>query len=209
MTDDVIVRNATAADLDEVMRVEREAWPPEIQAPREKFESRLRIFPQGFYIALFQGKVMGVSTSEIIAYDPAHPVEKWETVTDNGWIKKTHDLKGNALYVVSVGVSPFGGGKGIGSQLVQAQKKLVEQLGLDCLVLGARCPEYHRKDHDTLSPEQYVMHTRSDGQLTDPELRFYTRNGFKVVRPILRYMDEDPESRHYGVAMEWRNPAKQ
>lgn len=209
MTEHIEVRNATREDIDGVMRVEEEAWPAEIRAPREKFENRLKLFPQGFYVALMDGRVMGVTTSEIIPYDSAHPVDKWEGVTDNGWITKTHNPQGNALYVVSVGVSPLAGGKGVGSQLVQAQKKLVEQLNLDCLVLGARCPGYGQSKYDGIKVEDYVRLQRADKQLEDPELRFYTRNGLSVLKPILRYMDEDPESRHYGIVMEWRNPAKQ
>lgn len=206
---ETMIRNAKESDMDDIMRVEEEAWPAEIRAPREKFENRLKLFPQGFYVALMDGRVMGVTTSEIIPYDSAHPVEKWEAVTDNGWIAKTHTPQGNALYVVSVGVSPLAGGKGIGSQLVQAQKKLVQELKLDCLVLGARCPGYGQAKYDAVKVEDYVCLQRDDKQLEDPELRFYTRNGLSVVKPILRYMDEDPESRHYGIVMEWRNPAKQ
>jgi ribosomal protein S18 acetylase RimI-like enzyme len=203
MTEKIIVRNAVTDDINDVMRVEREAWPPEIQAPREKFESRLKVFPQGFFVAVLNGKIMGVSTSEIIAHDS--PPRKWEEITDNGWIKSTHSPKGNAVYVVSLGVSPLAGGKGIGSLLIQAQKNLVKKLGLKCLVLGARCPEYSKPEFSEVPVEKYVQLRRNDGQLRDMELRFYERNGLKVIKPVLRYMDEDPESKHYGVVMAWDN----
>jgi ribosomal protein S18 acetylase RimI-like enzyme len=198
-------RNAEWVDMDEIMRVEREAWPPEIQAPREKFESRLRIFPKGFFVGMLDGKIMGASTSEIIPYDPSNPPEKWEGITDNGWIIKTHKPKGNALYVVSIGVSPDWRCKGLGSMLVQSQKKLVWEMNLDCLVLGARCPEYSKQEFDGTPVEQYVQLRRPDGKLRDMELRFYEGNGLKVVKPVAHYMDEDPECRHYGVVMSWSN----
>jgi RimJ/RimL family protein N-acetyltransferase len=203
LIDKITIRNATPADIDEVMRVEREAWPPEIQAPREKFESRLKIFPQGFFVAVLNGKIMGVSTSEMIMHNNSRPPEKWEGITDNGWIAKTHNPKGNAAYIVSLGVSPLAGGKGLGSMLIQAQKELVKKLSLNFLVLGARCPEYHKHEFDSIPVEQYVSLRRDDKQLRDMELRFYERNGLKVIKPVLRYMDEDPESRHYGVVMAW------
>ena len=37
--------------LDDVMEVERSAWPPELQATKEKFASRLHVFSEGFFVA--------------------------------------------------------------------------------------------------------------------------------------------------------------
>lgn len=207
MTEKIMVRQATTDDLDAVMRVEEEAWPAEMRAPREKFESRLRTFPQGFYVTIIDGKIMGVSTSMRFQYHSDHPPRTWDEVTANGWMTN-HDPQGNALYVVSVGVSPQAHGKGVGSQLVQAQKELVRKLKLDSLVLGARCPEYHSPEFDQVPVKQYVQMTRSDQQPQDKELRFYVRNGLKVVCAMPEYMGtgNDPESRDYGIIMAWDNP---
>jgi ribosomal protein S18 acetylase RimI-like enzyme len=208
MSYELSVRPATIADMDEIMRVEEEAWPAEIRAPRDKFINRMRYFPAGFFVGLRDGRIMGASTSEIINYDSSNPPDKWEGITDNGWITKTHNPLGNALYVVSIGVSPDWRCKGLGSKLVQAQKNLTSEIGLDCLVLGARCPEYHKPEFDSIPVEQYVNLRREDNKLRDMELRFYEGNGLKVIKPVPQYMDEDPECRHYGVVMEWRNHRK-
>lgn len=204
--ENLVTRNATAADLDEIMRVEREAWPPEMQASREKFENRLKLFPQGFYVVLQDNKVVGVTTSEIITYDPRNPPKSWDEVTDNGWITKTHNPKGNALYVVSVGASLQGAG--VGSELIKAQKALTYRLNLDCLVLGARCPEYSK--HQDIPIDKYVHTKRADKQPLDKEIRFYERNGLSVVAPMPEYMGKggDPESADYGVIMSWRSLTK-
>jgi len=206
---EIQIRNATAADLDEVMRVEREAWPPEIQAPREKFESRLQVFPQGFYVAFMGDKMVGVTTSEMINYNGKNHPGTWNGITDNGWIKKTHTPQGNALYVVSVGASVQG--KGVGTELVKAQQELVKKLGLDCLVLGARCPDYHQSAYDNIPADKYILMTREDGLPVDKEIRFYKRAGLSPVSAMPEYMGkgEDKESRDYGVIMVWKNSAKQ
>jgi GNAT superfamily N-acetyltransferase len=168
----------TAADfknkeeiLAEVMRVEREAWPEEIQATREKFESRLNLFPEGFFLAFVDGRLGGVSTSEIISLDSAESLASWEEVTDNGFIKKTHDGKGNALYVVSVGVSKLMQGKGLGSALVEAQKSLVKRKGLEFLVLGARLPGYRsfHSSHPEVAAEEYAKLKNKEGEALDLE----------------------------------------
>ncbi len=197
----ILVRNATMNDIDEVMCVEHKAWPPDLRASRDKLESRLRTFPQGFYVAFMNNKMVGVSTSEIIRYDGRnHPVS-WNQMTDDGWIVRTHDSSGNALYVVSIGASVKG--KGVGSRLLAAQKSLVIELSLDCLVLGARCPEYYKPEFDKVSIEEYVRLRRRDDKLRDCELRFYEKNWLRVVRPVSDYLGMDWQSRNYGVIMTW------
>ena len=207
MSEKITVRSATAADLDDAMRVEREAWPHELQASREKLESRLQVFPQGFCVAFLDDTMAGVSTSERVHHDGAQHAPTWHGVTDDGWIRETHHAEGNALYVVSLGVSLPG--QGIGSRLMEAQKGLVRRLGLDCLILGARCPDYHREDYDGVPADRYIMLTRPDGQLADREIRFYSRCGLRPVRAMPEYMgrNADRESRDLGVIMVWDNPA--
>lgn len=194
--------------LDEVVRVEKETWPEEIQAPREKFEARAAVFPQGFLLISLPGQgLVGVSTAEIINFNPEQPLTSWEDITDNGWVKKTHNPDGNALYLVSVGASPKTAGKGIGTRLVQEQINLTKDLGLEWLVLGSRVPgyaEYHIS-YPEVSVERYLRLTREDGQALDPEIRFYERCGLEINKAVPNYMENDPESENYGVVMIWRN----
>lgn len=199
--------------LDEVMRVEREAWPKEVQATREKFASRLNVFPDGFFLGEVEGYgLMGVSTSEIIDLDPDKPPLSWEEITDNGFMTKTHKKDGNALYVVSVGVSRRVeelGIKGVGSSLVSSQKDLTSKLGLNYLVLGARISGYGKylSEHPGVDVQDYLNQKRENGETLDPEIRFYERNGLKVVQAVPNYMEDDPESLNYGAVMIWENPA--
>ena len=45
------IRRAKEEDLEEIVELENKVWPPGTRSPREKFESRLKIFPQGFFLA--------------------------------------------------------------------------------------------------------------------------------------------------------------
>jgi len=150
----ISVRNVTKDELNGVVRVECEAWPEEVRAPREKFEKRLEVFPQGFFAVYVDGVMAGVSTSQIIQY-PNSNLDSWEKITDNGHIVNSHDPEGNALYVVSVGVSSRYQGRGLGSKLVEEQKRLTKKIGLKYLVLGARIPGYHK--HSSIPVEDYVV----------------------------------------------------
>lgn len=194
--------------LDEVMDVERSAWPPELQATKEKFASRLHVFPEGFFVAKVDGKISGVTTSQITTYDPS-VTKTWDEITDNGMIAKTHSPEGNALYVVSVGVAKEAQGNHVGGQIVEKQKELALGLGLKYLYLGARIPGYDKycKEHGELTIEKYLETKDSDGEAVDPEIRFYNRRGLQVKK-IISEFEADNDSRNYGAVMVWENPQK-
>jgi hypothetical protein len=197
------IRNATIRDIDKVVGLENQIWPEGTRATKEKFESRLKIFPKGFFLALKNRKLIGISTSEIIFYNPENPPISWEAATDNGYIRN-HNLNGNTLYVVSIGAVSRSGG---GSALISAQKNLTQKLNLRFLVLGARIPGYDKycKEKAEIPIEDYVKLERSDGELLDPELRFYTRNGLIIHKINPDNMEDDRESRNYGAIMVWEN----
>ena len=194
------IRFAKKENLDEVLELENKIWPPGTIAPREKFESRLKIFAKGFILAYKDGSLIGASTSQIINYDRS-TINSWENITDNGWIRN-HNPKGNALYVVSIGSISRSGG---GSALVQAQKNLAKQLSLRFLVLGSRIPGYdaYCREQEEINIEEYVKLLRGNGELLDPELRFYKRNGLSLQGIKPNYMEDDKESRNYGAIMLW------
>jgi|SRR3989344_4347386 len=194
--------------LEQVMEVERSAWPPELQASRAKFESRLNIFPQGFFVVRLDGKIKGVTTSQTTAYDESS-THTWDEITDNGMIEKTHNLHGDALYVVSVGVGTDMQGRGVGGKLVQSQLELAKKLGLKYLFLGARAPGYdaYCKEHGDVSIEEYLKLKKENGDTLDPEIRFYQRQGLKPAK-IIPNFEPDPQSRDFGVVMVWENPQK-
>ncbi|MBS3171247.1 GNAT family N-acetyltransferase [Candidatus Woesearchaeota archaeon] len=203
------IRNVKSNDLDAIMRVENEAWPIEARAPKEKFEERLKVFPNGFFIAVLNDEIVGVTTSQIIKYNPKNPPNSWTEITGDGHISESHNPNGKAVYVVSLGVSPKGRpegkGIGVGTALLERQKQLTKELGKEYLVLSARVPSYDSfcKTRGNIPIEVYVNLRRNDGLPEDIELRFYERAGLKQVKICPNTMD-DAESRNYGVMMEWK-----
>lgn len=199
------VRQASQEDLPRIVELENAIWPEGTRAPREKFEKRLSIFPEGFLLAFRGNELMGASTSQIISYIEGDIIQSWESITDNGYIEKTHNPHGNTLYVVSLGAISRSGG---GSALLSGQKALARRLGLELLVLGARIPGYDRycREMKEVPIEQYAALTRSDSLPSDDELRFYTRNGLHIQTIVPNYMEDDKESRNYGAIMTWEVP---
>lgn len=191
--------------LDEVMEVEKRAWPPELQASRDKFESRAEVFPQGFIVVKVDGKIKGVTTSQITSYDLLRD-ETWDEITDNGTLKNTHNPSDDSLYVSSVGVSADAQGMGVGGKLIKAQIELAKQLGLKRLFLGARIPGYDQycRDHGDLPVDIYLNLKNDENEPLDPEIRFYERQGLKPEKVVPNF-EPDPSSKDYGIVMVWEN----
>ena len=198
--EDIHVRQALPEDISDIVELENKIWPEGTRAPQEKFEKRLAVFSQGFLLALKGSELIGASTSEIISYFKGDSIKSWEHITDNGYIKETHNPKGNALYIVSLGALSRSGG---GSALLSRQKETARKLGLSILVLGARVPGYDNycKKIREIHINEYILLKRADGSPYDDELRFYIRNGLKIDKIMPNYMEDDSESRNYGAVM--------
>lgn len=176
--------------LEQLVWIEKRAWPEEVRASERKLAARLGIFPEGIATVEREGKMVAFSTSLIFDYNPAKPPKSWEETTDDGWIINVHSPTGNALYLVSVGVAVGYQGMGCGSELLDKQKAFAKKLGLSYVVLGCRVPSAHLSE---LPIEEVVK--------TDPQVNFYKKNGFAPVIVRKNYMQDDPESRNYGVVM--------
>ncbi len=210
------IKNVKPSELDEVVRVEQEAWPEDMRAPREKFESRMKIFPDGFFGAYVDGKLVGISTSVITDYKPGE-IKTWGELTGNGY-GTTHKENGNTLDVVSLGVSQSSylqpvreylkGNElpGLGTSLMERQKELAKKGGLEYVVLVARVPKYNETwNKNPLSIDDYLELTKESGSSEpyDPEIRFYKRCGLRIGS-IIPNAEEDRESRNYGIIMYWK-----
>jgi len=190
-----IVQETVIADI---VQLEEDTWPEGVRASQDKFESRVKIFPAGVISARDDdGNIMGLVTSCIVSLDDAAQIKSWEDVTAHGYITN-HNTQGNTLYVVSLGVSPNYQRRGVGQALIAAQAELGKRRGLKQLVLGCRVPDFHKHDCPI---EDYLGKTREDGFSVDAQVRFYQKCGLTVVAIKSNYMEDDPESRNYGVVM--------
>ncbi len=197
----VKVRQARVEDIEGILNVEEEVWPEKLRATKVQFESRIKTFSEGTIVALVDGTIIGVVATEIVDYDFSAPPLTWNEITDNGFIKKTHDPCGDTLYGVDLSVSPFG--IGASNLLMQEIGKLTIRRNLKRGILGARIPRYH-KFADKMTAEEYVRNKRGSRPI-DPELIFYTRLGLRITRIIPNYI-KDPESCNYGVLLVWNSP---
>lgn len=209
---EAVVRNADRNDLDGVLEVER-CWPVEQRAGREKFASRLERFPEGFFVAECEGRIVGAITSCPVRYEPGRPeaFPSWSHATNDGFIHPPGVVRdANALYIISNGIVKEHRRSGLRERLVGAQLDLARKRGLRFALTGAMLPGYdaYCREHGELPARDYAYRTREDGAPVDPTLRKLGALGLLLPSPehVIPDYYPSPESRDHGALLVYENP---
>jgi hypothetical protein len=199
----VQVRKACLADIDAIMRVEEE-WPEYQRAARDKMLIRLQKYPDGFWVFLGEGEVVGTLTSCPIRYEPnmLGVFKSWDEVTNNGYFPDIDPAQANALYLASGVLSQKARGGKTYSLLVDTPVKHAESAGLDYVVAGAKIPGYdaYCRRHGEVDARDYAF-MKLNGCLVDPFLEMYRGFGFAVPdrNHVVKDFYPDLPSRNYGA----------
>ncbi len=197
------VRNTRPEDFAQIIAMCRRVYPDSPSWTEDQLASHVRIFPEGQFVAVRDGSIVGMAASLIVLWDDYEMDTSWRHFTDHGLFTNHDAAHGRTLYAAEVMVDPSIQGGGIGSRLYAARQKLAEHLGLLRIRAGARLRGYHRHAN-RLSVEDYLEQV-ARGQLYDPTLSFQLRRGFRVLGPIPGYLRHDPESLGHAACIEWLN----
>ncbi len=203
----VTVRQATEADLPELVRINRIAYPnmseDNVVWGETHLRAHQRVFPQGQLVAEFKGKIVGGCASLIVnvGRDPLRH-HTWAGITDSGYFTN-HDPTGDTLYGADVYVHPDSRGLGVGHVIYEGRRQLCKKLNLRRILAGGRLWNY--KEHaDKYSPEEYAARVVSD-EIRDLVLSFQLREGFELRGVMCNYL-RDPNSHNCASLIEWLNP---
>ena len=199
------IRPLQVEDFDALVRLQDLGYESDLKTwtwTEEEIRSQLRRFPEGQFVAEYDGRIIGAAHSLIIDLDEYGDAHSWESVTSDGRITN-HDPEGDTLYGMDVVVDPAFRGMRIGRRLYEARKQLARRLNLRRIMIGGRLPNYH-KYADELSVHDYVERVLAR-EIDDPVVRFQIANGFTVKRIVPNYLPEDEESRGHAALMEWVN----
>ena len=168
----------------------------------EHFASHYRLFPEGQHVALDGERVVGMSATFRTDVDFEHPDHRFYEIIAGGFFTN-HQPQGALLYGADISVHPERRRRGIASQLYDARKQLIRQLGMQGMVAGGMIPGYqfHRAD---MSVEAYVDQVVA-GMISDPTLTPQLRNGF-VVRGVLHDYLRDALLGNDATLIAWFNP---
>ncbi|XEC92546.1 GNAT family N-acetyltransferase [Paenibacillus tarimensis] len=114
-------------ELDAAYRLERSCYPADAAATREAFRHRLRSYPDYFWSAWAEGRLVGIANGVLT---------NAEHCGDEA-MKGTHDdsVNGRNLCVLTVAVEPDFRRHGIGSSLMQRLLAAAERDGLEKVIL--------------------------------------------------------------------------
>ncbi|HVU14014.1 MAG TPA: GNAT family N-acetyltransferase [Phototrophicaceae bacterium] len=167
------------------------------------FRRHRELFPEGQFIALDAGRVIGLTASMRIAFDPEHPfIEAWMETISDGWLHR-HDPQAEWMYGVESCVHPDYRSFGIGGKLMEARYDVAKALNLRGMVAGSDIVDYD-KIADQVTPAGYLQGVIS-GKYWDNNLSKQLKKGFKAGALIPNYLPE-PGALGWGVVIVWNNP---
>lgn len=168
----------------------------------EHIRQQIEKFPEGQFIALLDGKVVGAAATMRLNEPPAQPAKKWvEAIGDMGIDK--HDPQGDWLYGVEVGVDAAYQGKGVGTALYHARFNLVKKLNLRGWYAGGMLSGYG--DYTHLSPSDYADNVLS-GEIIDPTVSMQLNRGFEAHGVIEDYLEGEDDYDRHAMLLIWHNP---
>jgi hypothetical protein len=204
------VREATLADLDDIMRIE-EDWSPDQRASRDQMRVRLEKFPEGFWLFMRGGELIGTLMGCPIHYDPDEISDSltWDEVTNDGYLPGIDLGEANALYLVSGSLRRDARGGLAYAVMMETPVPLAERLGLGYIVTGAKIPGYdaYCRRFGEVDAKDYAFF-EVNGCLADPFLEMYRGHGYVVPdrAHVIPDYYPDPPSRNYGALIVRRVP---
>jgi predicted amidohydrolase/GNAT superfamily N-acetyltransferase len=201
----LIVRQATLEDVPQLVELTARVYTPEWGHSPEMLRGQQAHFPQGQFVAEYDGRIVGYCATFRIDEDAALSPHSWTEITAGGFGSR-HDPRGEWLYGMEVVVHPDYRGMRIGQRLYAARKRLCTELKLRGIVFGGRMPGLAKNINRYGSAEGYVQAV-VEGSRRDPTLSFQLRNGFEVIGLLPQYVPSDHDALGYAAHMVWRNPA--
>lgn len=198
------VRQAKPADVAKIAALVRRAYDDLPPYTLTELRGQLNNYPEGCFIAVLDGTVVGYCASMRLAGDIALKPHNWDEITGHGYGSR-HDPKGDWLYGYELCVDPKIRGTRIGRRLYSERRALAERLELKGITFGGRMPNLSRVWRKVDGPQDYLDQVLA-GKLHDPVLRFQLANGYEPIAILKNYLPEDKKSRAFAVHMVWRNP---
>jgi predicted amidohydrolase len=198
------VRIAEKSDVDAIIALSAKVFREETGYTRGMILGQLSAFPEGQFVVVYEGEIVGYAATMILAEDKALAQHSWAEVTGGGYAAM-HDRRGEWLYGTEVCVDPDRRRLRIGKRLYDARRRLCQDLDLKGIAFGGRLPGYRRHARQFPTPEAYLEAIKA-GTVKDPVASFHLDAGFEPVRLLEGYYPRDEASGGHAVLMVWRNP---
>ncbi len=155
----------------------------------------LEIFPEGQFVAVAGGRIVGMTTTMRYRFDPTP--HTFREVSGQGWLT-AHQVGGDWLYGLDLGVDPAFRRQGIARGMYRIRQETARRLGLKGQITVGMLNGYHAYRRE-LSPAEYFEAVRA-GTIQDPTVSVQRRLGFEIHSLIQGYLS-DPACGDSGVLM--------
>jgi ribosomal protein S18 acetylase RimI-like enzyme len=202
MMAEIVIAHTQTELIPQLVELQIVCYPTLADSSRFKaphFESHLRVFPEGQWVALEGERVVGMSAGFLYTFDFEHSHHTFDEIIDFGFFTR-HDPQGQHFYGADVSVHPEYRGRGLGRRLYNARKELVRQRGLQGIVTGAMIPGFAQYKSIMDAPT-YVARVVT-GEIFDPTLSMQLHLGFRI-RGLLPHYLPDSATDGWSVLIEW------
>ena len=202
---EVTIVNLERHMADELERIELTCFPtanPADLLSKEDIEAYADVFPEGYFVALVDGRPVGMGAGIYLDFDFDHPQHTINELTGEHQCGN-HDPDGEWYYGTDMTVLPEYRGRGIGKMLYDVRKGLVMREGKRGIIAGGALPGYFQRKA-AMSIHEYVEKVVA-GELTDPTLTFQMSQGFQV-RGLLENYIEDESDDGWAALIVWESP---
>lgn len=150
------VRLAEAADTDRIMALERASYFANGMHcyGRDHVEAWLEVYPDGLYVAEWEGEVVGYTCTQLVDFDvhAPHVFKSHDLTTDGGYIRKTHQVGGNSVYGLSICSNVAGAARAMFDHICRTAK----EQGRDYYLGSARIPGFDNFIHSLNHSEDLI-----------------------------------------------------
>lgn len=200
----LVIRNAVVRDVPAIQKLSVKVYKEHYQYSQAELRGQIRHFPEGQFVAEYNGKVIGYCASLIVHRQKAMRSHSWREITGNGYCS-THTRNGDFLYGVDIFVDPAYRRMRIGERFYRERISLCKFLRLKGIIFAGRLPLLKKKFKQVGSAEGYLQAVL-DKKIRDPVINFQLRQGFEILGILEKYDPKDTESMGYAAHMIWYNP---
>lgn len=163
-----------------------------------QYRKHVEIFPEGQFVALDGGKVVGVTSTIRYHFDLSkNEHHTFFEIMGGGWFT-THEPNGEWLYGMDVSVHPDHRSKGIARALYRARQYTCRQLNLKGQITVGMLNGYAAVSN-TMSIDEYFEKVKNH-ELFDPTVSVQEKVGFEIVALMKDYLN-DPTCGNAGAVI--------
>jgi len=200
----LVIRPAVLTDAPAITRLSARVYGPTEAFTRAEVRGQINNFPDGQFVAEYQGKVVGHCATMIVSSELAFKPHTWEEISAGGY-GRPPAADGDVLYGFEICVDPQFRRLRIGQRLYRKRRELCQDFELNGIVFAGRMPGYQRRRRRFPDPNEYLEAVKAK-KVRDQVIEFQMSEGYEPRGILPGYLPNDRESGGNAVLMYWTNP---